>query len=820
MAATYRSLQLSEARHRFDLLRVTSYDVTLDLAASETTFPSRTAIRFESHAGSTFVDVKPVTLHAATLDGTPLDVGTLDRGRLPIELAEGSHELVVEATMPFRNDGEGLHRSVDTADGRTYVYGMCFLDAAPTIFACFDQPDLKAPYTLHLTTPTDWTVRGNAAATEVGAGRWELATTRPLATYFVSVVAGPYHVLEQEHDGIPLGLSSRLSLAGHLDEQADELFTLTRQCFDAFHRMFAVRYPFGAYHQAFLPEFNAGAMENPGLVTFRDTLVFTSRATRRQHISRAVVVAHEMAHQWFGNLVTLAWWDDLWLNESFAEYMGYRVTAEATEFTDAPVESANVRKIWGLVADGRPSTHPVAGTGAVDAAAALQDFDGISYAKGSAALGQLAALVGDDVFLGGVRRHFDLHAYGNATMSDLFTAWEDAGAGDLTPWTGAWLRTSGMDEIRLDRDAGVVRRTPPAGQDVRRNHAIHLARWDGSGWAEEPLTIEADETPVDLGQAPVILDPRGETWASIVLDPVTVEALPDLLTGMSDPQSRASVWNALKLGVHHTRLSPAAAAAVLETGLRVEDQDSALSSLQTWSSQLVVVSADPDAVTRRLHDAFRARLATAEPASGLALAAVRGVIATGTDADELRRWLADGIGDGLPLDLDLRWRMVRRLTQLGATDRAELDARLEEDRRAESQVHHAWCAAALATDEAKAWAWRRFRGEDDVPNHELEATGLGFWQPGQDDLLAPYVERYFAEIAGTVQVRQGWVLGEAARAFFPLTVLDQRAVDLAHGTLADQDLDLTLRRNLVDETDELEHRIAARDLDLREDGRG
>jgi aminopeptidase N len=323
---------------------------------------------------------------------------------------------------------------------------------------------------------------------------------------------------------------------------------------------------------------------------------------------------------------------------------------------------------------------------------------------------------------------------------------------------------------------------------------------------------------VDLGRAPVILDPRGETWASIVLDPVSLAALPDLVADTSDPLVRASMWNALRMGVHHVHLSPAAAAAVLEAGLRVEDQDSALSSLQTWSSKLVAVSADPDSVGRRLHAAFRARLATADPASGLALAALQGVIVTDTDVDELRRWLADGIEDGLPLDLDLRWRIVRRLTQLGATDRAELDARLEEDRRAESQVHHAWCAAALPTDEAKDWAWRRFRGEDDVPNHELEATGLGFWQSGQGDLLAPYVDRFFAEIAGTVRVRQGWVLGEAARSFFPLTVLEQRAVDLAHGTLADPDLDLTLRRNLVDETDELEHRIAARDLDVRESG--
>src|SRR4051812_3301453 len=232
MAATYRSLQLSEARHRFDLLRVTSYDVTLDLAASETTFPSRTVIRFESDDGTTFLDVKPVALHAATLDGAPLDVGPLVRGRLPIQLAEGSHELVVEATMPFRNDGEGLHRSVDTADGRTYVYGMSFLDAAPTIFACFDQPDLKAPYTFHVVAPRQWVVIGNAPADQVEPGVWELARTQPLSTYFVTLVAGPYHLITDEHDGIPLGLSARASLAADLDKDADELLTMTRQCFD------------------------------------------------------------------------------------------------------------------------------------------------------------------------------------------------------------------------------------------------------------------------------------------------------------------------------------------------------------------------------------------------------------------------------------------------------------------------------------------------------------------------------------------------------------------------------------------------------------
>ncbi len=815
MTATYRSLQLAESRQRADLLRVTAYDVSLDLAVSDSTFTSRSEIRFESGSGSTFVDVKPVALHSATLDGAPLDVAALDRGRLTLDLAEGSHVLEVAATMPFRNDGEGLHRSVDAADGRAYVYGMCFLDAAPTIFACFDQPDLKAPFSLHLTTPTDWRVRGNETATEVSPGRWEVATTQPLATYFVSLVAGPYHVLEAEHDGIPLGLWSRLSLATHLDAQAGEILTVTRQAFDAFHRMFGVRYPFGAYHQAFVPEFNAGAMENPGLVTLRDQLVFTSRSTRRQHIFRAVIIAHEMAHQWFGNLVTLQWWDDLWLNESFAEYMGYRVAAEATEFSDAPVEFASVRRIWGLVADGRPSTHPVAGTGAVDAASALQDFDGISYAKGSAALGQLASMIGDDVFLGGVRRHFDKHAFGNATMSDLFGAWEEAGAGDLTPWTSAWLRTSGMDEITLDRRAGVVRRTPPQGQDVQRDHAVHLARWDGSTWVEQPLVVAGAETPVEVGSAPVLLDSRSETWSSLVLDDLTAAALPDLMPAMTDPLMRASAWNALRMGVHHAHLSPATAAAVITAGIPVEDEDAALSTLQVWCGKLLAVSADPEQVRSGLHQAFRTRLSTTDPGSGLGLAALQGVIATHADVEELERWLVDGV-DGAPSsDLDLRWRLVRRLTQLGATDRAGLDTLLEEERRAESQVHHAWCVAALATEEAKALAWRRFRGEDDASNHELEATGLGLWQAGQDDLLAPYVGRYYAEIAGTAQVRQGWVLGQATRAFFPLTALDRRTVDLARRTLSDDSLDLTLRRTLVDETDELEHRLSARELDLR-----
>ena len=304
MNSPSQSLQHTEAVARRELLDVEEYDVRLDLASDEKTFGSVTTIRFRSRGGPTFVDLKPVRVNEIRLNGAAVDPDLLERGRLPLETVEGDNELVVDAVMPFRNDGEGLHRSIDPADGRPYVYGMMFMDAAPSVFACFDQPDLKAPYTLHVLAPEDWTVIGNAPGTNPEPGVWEFERTQPLSTYFVTLVAGPYHLIRDEHDGIPLGLSVRASMASALDADADELFTMTKQCFDEFHRLFGIRYPFGNYHQAFVPEFNAGAMENPGCVTFRDPLVFTSRVTRGMRIQRATTLAHEMAHQWFGNIVT------------------------------------------------------------------------------------------------------------------------------------------------------------------------------------------------------------------------------------------------------------------------------------------------------------------------------------------------------------------------------------------------------------------------------------------------------------------------------------------------------------------------------------
>lgn len=814
------SLTLGESLHRAQRVTVSSYDVSLDLDTGDETYRSRSRIRFRVDGpADTFVDVKPRQLLTAHLNGAALDVGTLHDGRLPLAGLTGDNELVVEAVMAYRNDGEGLHRAVDPADGRHYTYAMSFLDAAPSIFACFDQPDLKAPYTVHVRAPRDWVVLGNGRAEQVEPGRWELATTPPLSTYFVTLVAGPYHVVRSEHDGIALGLGCRASLAAHLERDAEELFTVTGQCFDEFHRLFGVRYAFGDYHQAFVPEFNAGAMENPGCVTFRDPLVFTSKVTRAERTNRATTIAHEMAHQWFGDLVTPRWWDDLWLNESFAEYMGNRVAHDATEFTGAHVDTAFGRKRWGLDADQRTSTHPVAGNGATDALAALQDFDGISYAKGSAVLKQLNSRLGDETFFGGVREHFARHRFGNATMHDLFSAWEGAGAGDLSGWAQGWLRTAGVDLISLDRATEPPRlvRTPPEALPADRTHTLTVAVYDGAGgWAGEPVTVDSRAVPLSpaASGAPVVLDPQDQTWARLAVDELTLGALPALLPDMEDPLMRASVWSAVRDGVSNALVSPEAALVLVEAGLPAESQDVAVASLTTFGLGTLAdkVHPDPGGAGRRFHAAATARLASAEPGSGLQLAALRGVVASEDAPATLRGWLEGArLPEGVEVDRDLRWRILVRLASLGAVDRTELDAWLDRERTTQAAVDHVQALAAIPDAEAKAFAWSHFTGARKASNYEVEAAGRGMWRRGQEPVTDGYVERYFAELPRTAEVRAGWLLADAARDFFPTLAVDADTVARAEALLAVPELDPGLRRAVADCTDDLRRALRSRE---------
>ncbi|MEO5664166.1 MAG: aminopeptidase N [Nocardioides sp.] len=826
--STHLSLQHREAVDRFATLDIRSYDVALDLAGDEATFGSRTTVRFESTGAPTFVDVKPARINEVRLNGTPLDPDSLDRGRLALAPEAGTNELVVDAVMRFRNDGEGLHRSVDPADGRHYVYGMSFMDAAPSIFACFDQPDLKAPYTLHVRVPPDWTVIGNAPGEQVERGLWEFEETQPLSTYFVTLVAGPWHAVHTEHDGIRLGLTARQSIAAALDRDAEEILTVTKQSFDEFHRLFDERYPFGDYHQAFVPDFNAGAMENPGCVTLRDPYLFTSRVTRGAHCLRASTIAHELAHQWFGNLTTPKWWDDLWLNESFAEYMGNRVIADVTEFDDAWVRNAYQRRQWGLLADAGPATHPVAGNGATDAVAALQDFDGISYAKGSSVLKQLNTRLGDEVFFAGVNDHFATHRFANATMHDLFASWERAGAGDLSDVTQGWLRTSGVDRIGFDRASGVLRRTPPdsgAPSDaVDRRHAFSVAAIGPDGaWRRERVSLAEDA--VDVAIAPdeaVVLDVDETSWLVAELDPDTLARLPALMPRITDDTVRAAVWNNVRSSFETGLAGPDDVLALAVRAIPDETNDEPFSFnsrandpskmlLAEWLiTKVAALSADPVAATVALHDAYVGRASGAEAGSTVQHAAFQAAVETSTTPDDLTRWLGGDLPAGVTLDVSLRWRLLARLAALGAVERAELDQQLARDPSADSQIEHSRAVASLPSPEAKAWAWDRFLGVADVSNYELQAAGQGMWRPGQESLTEAYVDRFFDDLPGTASRRSGWLLADAACWFFPLTSLDDETVDRAEALARVENLDASLCRQLRIMADELRRRIAVR----------
>ena len=813
MTNPYRSLQHSEAIARAALLTVRDYDVTLDLASDEQTFRSRTEITFSSGSGETFLDLKPWQLHAVELDGAPLALDALQRGRLPLHLRDGEHRLTVDATMSFRNDGEGLHQHVDPADGRRYVYGMAFMDAAPSIFACFDQPDLKAPYTFHVRAPEGWHVFGNAPGEQVEPGVWEFQRSRPLSTYFVTLVAGPYHLLTAEHDGIGLGLSARQSLAAVLERDADELLTVTRQCFDEFHALFGIRYPFGRYHQAFVPEFNAGAMENPGCVTFRDPLLFTGAVPRGQRVQRATTVAHEMAHQWFGNIVTPRWWDDLWLNESFAEYMGTRVTAAVTEFDDAWTHNAWARRQWGLVADQRPSTHPVAGNGAFDATAALQDFDGISYAKGSAVLKQLNARIGDDVFLAGAVDHFTRHRFGNATMHDLVDSWERAGAGDLSDFTAAWLRTAGPDTLAFDRERTALVRTSPDDQASPRDHTLQVAVADERGWRTELVEVRSDVTPLPFAATAsvVVPDPYEDTWAAAVADSESVRALVDLLPALEDGRLRAGVWNTVRSAFHQARLAPTDVVDLTVAVLPTETDDDAVTTLVPFAAQAAWLTGQPETLLGRVHAAALSLAHRAAPGSTLQLAAFQGAVSTATELPLLRGWQDGAVPAGVELDANLAWAIRVRRATLDDLDATELDAALEADPTARARVEHARARASRPDAEAKAWAWQRFTGAVDVANYELEAAGLGMWRTGQEHLTQQYATQYLDLLPTIASAHSGWVLGTALRSFFPSTAVSREFLTAAEDALGRGPLDLTVRRNLVDTTDTLRRRVLVRE---------
>jgi aminopeptidase N len=806
----HRPLTRGEAEARAALLTVQSYAVELDLTRGAEVFGSVSVIRFDcaEPGADTFAEVRPANLLRAVLNGRELDPASLDGGRLPLDDLAGSNELRIEAEMAYTHTGEGMHRFADPADGEEYVYTQCGPAETPRVFGCFDQPDLKARFSVSVVAPDGWTVLSNAAGSRTDQG-WVFEQTAPISTYLVAVVAGPLESVRAEHDGVPLGLYARRSLAEYLESNAGEILEVTRRSFDRYHELFDERYPFGKYDQVFVPEFNWGAVENPGCVTFRDDFLYRAAATGTERMFRGVVIAHELAHMWFGDLVTMRWWDDLWLSESFAEYMGYQVVTEVTALGDGWTAFAASRKPWGYDADQRGSSHPIAGQGIDDAEAALVNFDGISYAKGASALRQLVAWVGADDFVAGVNDYFARHRFGNASLADLVGSLTDVSGRDVEGWTESWLSTTGVDTLRVEYNgydgpgAAVGGGSRPqrflvGAYDLRDGRLVLRERHESEkgplpwldGQPRPDLLLPNDG---DLGYAKVRLDDR--SWQTVT---TSLSTLPDAL-------SRAVLWNAARDMVRDGELPAAEYLALVSSQLPDEPEVTIVEAvLRSARHEVTDRHLDPAARPEAL--AALTEVCRALLGGPLVLAATRGLIENTADVPALRDWLGAGRVTGGPeLDAELRWLVVRRLAAAGVAGEPEFAAELARDPSAAGQQQAAYCRAALPDAGAKEQAWERLFVAGDLSRPLLTATADGFWQPDQRELTAGYVPRYFAELPATGD-RGGAIANVLGGRLFPRYETTPETVRLAERCLAGE-LPGALRRAVADQLDDLRRTV-------------
>jgi aminopeptidase N len=821
---TMRNLTLAEATERAALISVSDYTVDLDLTGGEEIFGSRSRIAFSStQAGAaTFVELSAATVHAVTLNGTDLDAGEVvdaDRHRLALPaglLAAGENVLEVTADMLYSHDGQGLHRFTDPADGKAYLYGNVAMYDAHRIFACFDQPDLKAPWTLSVTAPAQWVVLGNSPGGAVADGRWEFTRSQPMPTYTMVLAAGDYHHVHTEHDGIPLGLYCRASLAEYLEE--GELFQLTRDCLDYFHRQFDFRYPFGKYDHVFVPEFNAAAMENPGLVTVRDDYLFRSTPADTDRMFRAVIVAHEMAHMWFGDLVTLKWWNDLWLNESFAEVMGYLANAEATRFSDAWTEFCAGRKDWGYETDQLPTTHPIV-TDIVDVNSTLLNFDGISYSKGAAVLKQLMAYLGRDAFFAGLRAYFRRHAYGNTKLDDLLAALSEASGQDLREWVEAWLLSPQMNTLRPEvtvedgryTSAAIVQ-TASAEYPTLRPHRIVVGRYGRDGdrlvrldGHEVAVSGARTELPALVGQPAadlLLLNDDDLTWAKIRFDPSSLATARADLARLEPSLPRALTGYALWDMAQDAELPVGDFVAGMLDALGGESHTSLAELTLARVRKAIDLYGRPE--HREARDAVVAAraaelLGLAEAGSVRQLAFGRAFVAAATTPEELttlRGWL-DGtaVPAGMEIGPDLRWRVVVRLAELGAIGEAEIAAELARDTTSQGERNAATARASQPHEAAKQAAFDVLTDPGSLSNHLVLAAAAGIFRPGQLEATRPFVERTIDLYPKMWEIHGEWVAGRLSRVFFPSYHVEPATLDKLDLVLAG-DLDPRVRRRL------------------------
>ena len=840
------NLTRDEARDRAALVAVTSYDVELDLTTSETTFASVTTVRFRASEGAaTFLDLVAPSVSGIAVNGRAIDPATaFDGTRVALDGLAEDNEVRIVADCAYMNTGEGLHRFVDPVDGGVYLYSQFEVADSRRVFAVFDQPDLKATFRFTVTAPADWQVVSVSPTPEPepaadGVAVWRFAPTPVLSSYVTAIVAGPYHVERSEvqlrERTVPMGIFCRRSLAEHLD--ADDIFEVTRQGFEFFERTFDYPYPFEKYDQLFVPEFNAGAMENAGCITFLEDYVFRSRVPDAVVERRAETILHEMAHMWFGDLVTMRWWDDLWLNESFATFASVLAQSEVTRWPRAWTTFANAEKTWAYRQDQLPSTHPIVAD-ITDLEDVEVNFDGITYAKGASVLKQLVAYVGREEFFEGIRRYFRAYEWGNTRLVDLLGKLEETSGRDLQTWSRHWLETAGVNTLRAEFDLDAegrfasftVLQEAPAEHPVLRPHRLGIGCYDRtddglvrSDRVELDLVGERTDVPKLVGRPRpdlVLLNDDDLTYAKIRLDDASLATVLGSISEFRDSLPRTLCWTAAWDMTRDAEMAARDFVELVTSGIASETDSSVVRVLlrQVEAALTLYVAPEHRAAAReRFADSIEALMRTAAPGSDSQLQFVRSFAPAATSDAQLAvvRGLLDGtqVLEGLEVDTDLRWALLHQLVAAGKASEADIDAELARDDTAAGRRNAASALAARPTLEAKREAWASVVEHDDLPNALQTAVIGGFSQLGQEELLAEFVEPYFSSLTSIWASRTNETAQSIAVGFYPTLLAGEDLLRRTDAWLESTDAPASLRRLVLESRDGVARALRAQTRD-------
>jgi aminopeptidase N len=808
------NLSRTEAKDRAEHLYVNSYAVTLDVTKGEETFYSKSEVSFTCNKPgySTFIDAVGRSVISATLNGAAVDVSNFDGESIFITNLAADNVLVIELEAEYSKSGEGLQRSVDPADGEIYLYSQGETAHIRNMFACFDQPSLKATFTLTVTTPGHWqAVSNNPVESKTTKGElveWKFTTTPRIATYLDALIAGPYSSVHDVYKGekeIPLGIYCRKSMMQYLDPE--DIFLITKQGFEYFEKVFGLAYPFEKYDQIAVVDFNFGAMENAGAVTFReDVLVFRSHMPEKAYLSRANTILHEMAHMWFGDMVTMFWWDDLWLNESFAEWSSYLALSESTRFKGAWTEFNSARKNWAYRQDQLSSTHPIIAD-MVDMEAVNANFDGITYAKGASVLHQLVAHVGRPQFIAGLQKYFAKHAWGNTTLNDLLVELEASSGRKLDTWVHTWLQTAGVNTLRpqLDIDGDVYKSVVisqevplvPAGSKELRPHRLAVGLYDISG---DSLNLRKSVELDVVGASTVVTELSGEKVADLLLindrdlsyaklrfDDRSIATLKKYLGRLNDPLARALSWAAIWDMHRDAQISSADFIEIALSGLAGEDDDAIVNivigqlgtSVEGYASD-----ANRDKYREKLAAGFWNLMQSSAPASDLQLLYSRAFAANAHTPEQIKnvRGILNGEIKGLKVDTDRRWDFLIALTERGATTQAELDAELASDNTTSGNLLFETAKAATPNAEAKAYAFNTVMHQD-AQTSVRSALVAGFQRPIQRHLLAPFVDLYFENLLSEWESKSYEGAAKFVTGMYPSWIISQSTLDKTNAWL-------------------------------------